>query len=71
MAPSARLTLLGEITIAIPGTLMVAAARTFPLVMEVAVSETVKSPKPGGVYVVETPLAVVDAETVPHDGISI
>jgi hypothetical protein len=46
--PTGTVTLAGEITIAIPGTLMVAEATAFP-VTEVAVSVTVKSPKLGAV----------------------
>jgi hypothetical protein len=48
VAPTGTVTLAGEITIAIPGTLIVAEAMAFPFT-EVAVSVTVKSPNPGAV----------------------
>jgi len=68
VAPTGSVTLPGETTMAIPGTLTIAAA-TFPLVTEVAVTETVKSPKLGGVYVVGAPLGVAVGDTLPHDGL--
>jgi len=66
VAPTGTVVLAGETIIAMPGTPTVADADTLPLVTEVAVRVTVKSPKPGGVYVDAVPLGVVVGDTVPH-----
>ena len=64
--PTGTVMLAGEMTIASPGTAMVAEATTFPLVTEVAVTVTVRSPNVGAVYVVGVPLVVAAGDMLPH-----